>query len=58
MNDSRVCKDLDGEARHGVLTKSAKDDLAPILAGSLDDKPANHHQNKAYRQLSQICMAR
>jgi hypothetical protein len=48
MKDSRVCKDLNGEARHGVLAKSAKDDLTPILAGSLDDEPADDHKNKAH----------
>jgi len=40
---SRVCKDLNWEARHGVLAKSAQDDFAPVLAGPLDDEPSDHH---------------
>jgi hypothetical protein len=58
MKDSRVCKDLHGEAGHGVLAKSAKNDLAPSLAGPLDNEPANDHQNKAYRQQSQMYVHR
>ena len=57
MKDSRVCKDLNGKAGHGVLAKSAKNDLAPVLTGPLDNEPANDHQDKAYRQQNQIDVA-